>query len=62
MELNSNTPNLKTYQVKETPEGEWKDISNSVELELKKDKNEMAFRTMNLADVTGPEHKIILER
>ena len=62
IELNSNTPNLKTYQMKELPEGDWKDVSNSLEIELKKDKNEMIFRTLNLAGVTGPEHKIIIER
>jgi len=62
IELNSNTPNLKTYQMKELPDGDWKDVSNSLEIESKKDKNEMIFRTVNLAGVTGPEHKIIIER
>jgi len=62
VELSSNTPNLKTYQMKEIPDGDWKDVSNVVEIELKKDKNEMVFRTANLADVTGPEHKVIIER
>jgi len=40
----------------------WNDISNIIEIELKKDKNEFIFRTVNLAGVTGPEHKIIIER
>jgi hypothetical protein len=62
IELNSTTPNLKTYQMKEMPDGDWKDVSNVVELGLKKDKNEIVFRTENLADVTGPEHKVIIER
>ena len=62
IELNSNTPNLKTYQMKELPDGDWKDVSNSLEIESKKDQNEMIFRTVNLAGVTGPEHKIIIER
>ncbi|OFX99143.1 MAG: hypothetical protein A2X05_15305 [Bacteroidetes bacterium GWE2_41_25] len=62
IELNSNTPNLKTYQMKEMPEGNWKDVSNAVEIELKKEKNEIVFRTINLAGVTGPEHKVIIER
>ena len=62
IKLNSITPNLKTYQMKEQPGGDWKDVSNSVEVELKKDRNEMIFRAMNLAGVTGPEHKIIIER
>jgi len=62
IELISNTPNLKTCQVKEMPEGDWKDVSNVVEVELRKDKNEMLFRTVNLAGVTGPEHTVIIER
>ena len=67
IELKSTTPNLKTYQVKDLTGGEpnatsWKDISNVWETELQKDKNEMIFRTVNIAGVTGPEHKIIIER
>jgi len=61
IELYSITPNLKTYQMKEMPDGNWKDVSNAVEVALKKDKNEIVFRTVNLAGVTGPEHKIIIE-
>ena len=62
IELNSNTPNLKTYQMKEMPDGNWKDVSNAVEIELKKDTNEIVFHVVNLAGVTGPEHKVIIER
>ena len=67
IELNSNSPNLKTYQMKELPDGNpmasgWKDVSNNLEIELKKNLNEMLFRTVNLAGVTGPEHKIIIGR
>ena|SRR5437868_11156887 len=62
IKLNSNTPNLKTYQMKDQPNGDWKDVSNSVEVELKKNKNEMIFHTMNLAGVSGPEHTVIIER
>ncbi|MEP7110814.1 MAG: transglutaminase domain-containing protein [Ferruginibacter sp.] len=62
IELNSNTPNLKTYQVKELPDGDWRDVSNKVEIELQKEKNEIVFRIVNLAGVTGPEHTIIIER
>ena len=62
IKLNSNTPNLKNYQMKELPDGEWLDISNSIEKELKRDTNEIIFRAENLAGITGPEHKIIIER
>ena len=60
--LSSNTPNLKTYQMKELPDGAWKDVSATVDVALEKDKNEIVFRAENLADVTGPEHKIVIER
>ena len=62
IKLNSNTPNLKTYQMKETPGGNWKDVSDSLEVLLNKAKNEMVFRTVNTEGVTGAEHKIIIEQ
>jgi hypothetical protein len=62
IELHSITPNLKTCQMKEMPGGDWKDVSNAVEIELKKDRNEIVFRVVNLAGAIGPEHKIIVER
>ncbi len=46
----------------EQPDENWKDISNAVEIESKEDRNEIIFRTINLAGVTGPEHKIIIKR
>ena len=66
IELSSNTPNLKTYQMRMPGEDPiangWQDVSNVVEIELKNDKNEIIFRAENLADVTGPEHKVVIER
>jgi hypothetical protein len=67
IELRSITPNLKSYQVKDLAQGEpeavtWKDVSNVWETELKQDKNEMIFRAINTAGVTGPEHRIVIER
>jgi len=61
IELRSITPNLRTYQMKELPDGDWKDVSNAVEVELKKDENQIVFRTVNLADVSGPEHRVVIE-
>ena len=60
IKLQSNTPNLKTYQVKEQPDGLWKNVSDSVEIRLTNKRNEIFFRAVNLADVSGPEHKIII--
>jgi hypothetical protein len=62
VELNSNTPNLKTYQMKDGPDDGWKNISNTLEIEPKKDMNEIIFRTLNLAGVAGPEYKLIIQR
>lgn len=62
IELNSNTPNLKTYQMKETPDGDWKDVSNPVEIALNGDDNEIVFRAVNLGNVAGPEHKVVIRR
>jgi hypothetical protein len=62
IELDSDTPNLKSYQMREAPDMKWKDVSNMVQVELKKKKYELAFRTVNLADVPGAEHLVIIER
>ncbi|HEX5027088.1 MAG TPA: transglutaminase domain-containing protein [Agriterribacter sp.] len=62
IELSSMTPNFKTYQVKELPDGEWKNISDNLEMELKRDMNEVLFRAVNMANVTGPEHKVIIAK
>ena len=64
--LSSATPFFKSYQEKElnpkATDGEWKDVSNVVEIELKSNRNEIVFRTVNLQGATGPEHRVILER
>ncbi len=40
----------------------WKDIPDAVEVKLKSDTNEMLFRTVNLAGVSGPEYKVTVLR
>lgn len=67
IELNSNTPNLRTYQIRELEQGDpmaigWKDVSASVDVKLKNGKNEIVFRAVNLANVPGPEYKVIIEK
>lgn len=56
--LDSETPNLKTYQMKKLPDGDWTDVPASVKVEVDGDREEWLFRTVNLAGVTGPEYKI----
>ena len=62
IKLLSQTPNLKTYQMKRLADKDWKDIDEEVSVEINGDKEELTFRTLNLADVTGPEHRIIFTR
>ncbi|MFO7668448.1 MAG: hypothetical protein R6W31_02210 [Bacteroidales bacterium] len=58
--LKSDTPNLKTYQMKEMPSGEWKQVNETVSVNLTGMQNEYHFRILNLAGVTGPEHTLII--
>jgi hypothetical protein len=62
IELISATPNLKEYQMKVLPSGNWTPIENKVNLTLKGKENSLIFRTVNFAKVTGPEHKIVIKR
>ncbi len=58
--LSSDTPNMKEYQMKELPLGDWHAVTDKLKLKLKGNKYELVFRTVNLANVTGPEYKIII--
>lgn len=60
IELTSSTPNLKEYQMKDLPSGEWQTVGNNFDKELNKKEYNWLFRTVNLAGVTGPEHEIII--
>jgi len=60
VELTSETPNLLTYQMKDMPSEEWLQVDKSIKMRLIKKRHEWHFRTINLAGVTGPEHKIIV--
>ena len=62
VKLYTSTPNLKSYQMKLSTEGEWADVADSLAVELKDDRNEISFRTINLAGVTGMPSKIVVAR
>ena len=62
IELTSNTPNLKTYRLREAQGENWKDVPRVTELPLVKDKYEIVVQAVNLEDVTGPEHRIVIAR
>jgi hypothetical protein len=59
--LTSVTPNLKAYQTKDAG-GQWKDVSSTVKITLKKDTTICFFRSLNAAGVAGPEHKVVFAR
>jgi hypothetical protein len=61
IELTSETPNLREYQMKDTGEGSWVKVNNKLDIKLKDKRYELAFRVINLADVSGPEHRIIID-
>ena len=61
VELHSITPNLKTYQMK-VGKGAWQNVGKDVKIELRRDTNELVFRPLNLAGVTGPEHKVFIAK
>ena len=60
--LFSSAPNLKSYQMRESPEAAWINVDSSLAFKLKKDNAQVAFRTMNLADVSGPEYHLTISR
>ncbi len=58
--LKSSTPNFKEYQMMELPSGKWQKVPEDINFPLSAEKHELVFRAVNLADVSGPEHKIII--
>jgi hypothetical protein len=62
VDLESETPNLKHYQMKSSAEETWRETAASLELSIDGHREEILFRTVNLAGVAGPEHKIIISR
>ena len=43
-------------------ENDWVDVGDSVSVDLKEDRNELSFRTINLAGVVGEPSTIIVAR
>ncbi len=60
--LESSTPNLKEYQIKETLSGNWKTVNPKIQLKLTQKHQEWRFRAVNTANVCGPEYRLIIER
>jgi hypothetical protein len=62
VKLYSDTPNLRSYQMKRSSENEWRDVGESFEVELTEETNELSFRTINLAGVTGVASRVVVAR
>jgi len=62
IELFSDTPNFKEYQIRFSPGGNWESVSDKVTFKLKKEQHNYQFRVLNLADVPGPIHEIKIVR
>jgi hypothetical protein len=60
--LHSHTPNLKEYQMKTLPSGQWQIVEDTLDIQLTQEKQEMVFRTLNLANVPGPEYTLLLKK
>lgn len=58
IKLTSNTPNFKTYQYKTTTDADWQNCIESLDLKIPTQGLKLTFRTVNLVNVTGPEHNI----
>jgi hypothetical protein len=61
IELTSEKPNLREYQAKELPSGEWEATTGNIDVKLKKKEYDWVFRTVNVAGVTGPEHRVSIK-
>ena len=60
--ITSDTPNLKEYQIKEDEKGQWRSTEAQLALNLSQEKHIWFFRSINLANVAGPEYKLVVEQ
>ena len=59
--LTSDTPNFREYQVKTSPDSNWQKVEDEFTLELTDSSYEIAFRAVNIVNVSGPEHHVKIE-
>ena len=57
----SDAQNLKGYQMKQLPSGDWTNIYKDYEISLSREKSEMVFRPAYITGPTGPEYQIIID-
>lgn len=59
--IESDTPNLKEYQIRE-PGGEWQTTEAAFTLKLSANHHQWQLRSVNLAGVTGPGALLVIAR
>lgn len=59
--ITSSTPNLKEYQVRRG-EGPWESVEETFRMTLEAAAQGVRLRALNSAGISGPEHRLILER
>jgi len=60
--ITSCTPNLREYQVREVPGGDWRPIEPHFTLPLSRPRHEWLLRAVNLAHVAGPSYRVVVQR
>jgi hypothetical protein len=61
IKLVSDTPSLKEYQMKKLSGDKWVKVEPEFEIDLKNRRYEWVFRAVNVAGVSGPEHRITID-
>ncbi len=59
--LTSCTPNFATYAMRRAGDGAWERCGDRLELDVPVDGLRLGFRAENLAGVTGPVHRIVID-
>ncbi|MCU0913940.1 MAG: hypothetical protein MUC88_05170 [Planctomycetes bacterium] len=60
--ITSCTPNLREYQVREVPDGDWRPIEPHFTLSLSRPRQEWLLRAVNLVQVAGPSYRVVVQR
>jgi hypothetical protein len=58
--ISSYMPNLKEYQMKIDGNDQWTPVDDTLIIELKNQQHELLFRGVNLAEISGPIHKVLI--
>ncbi len=59
--INSCTPNFKEYQIR-AEGGSWEPVENAFSLQLSQPRHDWRLRSVNVMNVPGPEHHLVIER